>query len=114
MAAIRQQATRTGPTIVRPAASAILDLEPAAVPDDELPPGSIAPRGCVTTTLLEAPDCEDTTPVVLAEGAVPVPICETGRSASADLSKCWGVPSRRFTTSLLVSSARSAAPRLSD
>jgi hypothetical protein len=43
----------------------------------------MAPGGCVTTTLLEAPDGNepDTIPVVLAEDPVPVPICETGRSA---------------------------------
>jgi hypothetical protein len=107
MAAIRQQATRTEPTIVPRVASAIPDPEPAAVPGDALPARSIALRGCVTTTLLEAPVCEDTIPVVLAEDPVPVPICETGRSAvSAGLSECWGVRSRRFNTSLILSSAR--------
>ena len=85
--------------------------------DDVLPRGSIAPFGCVTTTLLEAPDGDnpETTPVVLADCPVPVPICVTARSAvSAGLGKRWSMRSRRLTTGSVLSSARRAAPLFSD
>jgi hypothetical protein len=83
IAAMRQPATSAELTTVPRFGSEIPGVEPAVVPNDVLPRGSPAPGGCVTTTLLQAPDCNepDTMPVVLAEDPGPVPICETGRSA---------------------------------